>query len=145
MNDKEFTRDLFNLYVRQRKQLDESVSKDIKEKYIKKEQKYDEQKEKQKKRYYENKEKFGEKEYLEKLRVRNKTNEEKRKQKQKETQRDKQEPSSPIRRYAQSSIESNDFASDDDDDLESVFSEMSDIHTPIPTSHKNVFNNFIGF
>jgi hypothetical protein len=128
MDDKEFTRDLFNLYVRQRKQLDESVPSFVKEKYINKEKKYETQKARQKEKYYENKEKFGEKEYLEKLRIRNKGYAEKKKQKEKE--REATHTSSPVSRYAQS------FGSDED--LESVFSEEE-------PKQQQLFKKFIGF
>jgi len=131
MDDKEFTRDLFNLYVRQRKQLDESVPSFVKEKYINKEKKYETQKARQKEKYYENKEKFGE-EYLEKLRIRNKGYAEKKKQKEKEREatHTSSPVSSPVSRYAQSL---------DDEDLESVFSEEE------PKHQQQLFKKFIGF
>jgi type II secretory ATPase GspE/PulE/Tfp pilus assembly ATPase PilB-like protein len=145
MNDKEFTKDLFNLYVRQRKQLDESVPKDIKQKYIKKEENYEAQKQRQKERYHKRVAEGGA-EYRQKLREINKTNLLKRKAKKLAESTQKEEdsrPASPMSRYVESITRSAQTQSgSESDDLESVFSEDVEIKHEV---RKNVFNNFIGF
>lgn len=142
MNEAEFTKDLYKLYVSQRKKLDESVPVDVKERYINKQKAYEVQKVKQKEKYHKRVAEEGD-EYRKKLREVNKANEQKRKaRKQAESSQSEidSRPASPISRYtasmrtqtAMSDVTSN---ASDDDDLESVFSEDK---TP-------QFKKFIGF
>lgn len=151
MDDKEFTRDLFNLYVKQRRQLDESVPRDVKQQYLEKERKYEQQKVRQKEHYHKKKEELGE-EYLEVLRVRNRGYIEKRKQKDKDRQatHTSSPPQSPIRRYASSYTDCGSSTPRDDnqyysdDDLESVFSEPIS-EPPPPALRVSHFKKNIGF
>ena len=142
MNEVEFTQDVFKLYVAQRKKLDSIVPKDIKEKYIEKQQKYEVQKQRQKERYHKKVAGENGEEYRKKLREINKANEQKRKARKLAESTQKEEdsrPESPMSRYTESlRTRSAQSESDDDDDLESVFSEDTE-------PRKNVFNNFIGF
>jgi hypothetical protein len=146
MNEAEFTKDLYKLYVSQRKKLDESVPVDVKERYINKQKAYEVQKVKQKEKYHKRVAEEGD-EYRKKLREVNKANEQKRKaRKQAESSQSARSevdsrPASPISRYAESmrtQTQTQKQSESDDDDLESVFSEDTE-------PRKNVFNNFIGF
>ena len=137
MNEAEFTKDLYKLYVSQRKKLDESVPVDVKERYINKQKAYEVQKVKQKEKYHKRVAEEGD-EYRKKLREVNKANEQKRKaRKQAESSQSEidSRPASPISRYTQTAMSDVTSNASDDDDLESVFSEDK---TP-------QFKKFIGF
>ena len=67
MNEAEFTKDLYKLYVSQRKKLDESVPIVVKERYINKQKAYEVQKAKQKEKYHKKVEEGGD-EFRKKLR-----------------------------------------------------------------------------
>ena len=70
MEEKEFTKEMYKLYVAQRKKLDGAVPKSVREQYIKKEQQYEDFKQKQKDRYHQRVAESGE-EFRQKMREKN--------------------------------------------------------------------------
>jgi len=135
MEEKEFTKEMYKLYVAQRKRLDEAVPREVKDQYIKKQQNYENYKLKQKERYHQRLAEGGE-EFLKQMREKNNNNYKKRKEKLEKQEMEKREmekqkfvddndstiPES-VSRFSRSITTSNYSVDDDDDDLESVFSE----------------------
>ena len=153
MEDKEFTKDMYNLYVAQRKKLDDLVPKSVLEKYIKKEEQYEQFKEKQKQRYRKRVEEEGEA-FRQKMRDKNNATYRRRKERE-ENERKKaivSESDIPesVSRYSSSMTKSNYSVDDDEEDLESVFSEAPNINEIIePVAEqaiqKLIHHRFIGF
>lgn len=150
MEDKEFTKDMYKLYVSQRKKLDDLVPKSVREKYIKKEQDYEEYKEKQKARYHQRVAEEGE-DFRKKIREKNNANYHKRKAKEAESRKkattqdvDADDVSTipeSVSRYSESITKSNYSVDDDEEDLESVFSDQTEKHVSKPI----INHRFIGF
>lgn len=129
MEDREYTKEMFNLYVAQRKQLDTIVPKSVKEQYIKKEESYKKQLEKQKEIYRRHINEEGDV-YREKCRQKNRESYRKTKDKKKELTNKVQDN---IERYTQSL---NDEDESDQSEIESLF--CSEIEEP--QIIKKVFN-----
>ena len=138
MEDREFTKDMYKLYVAQRKKLDDLVPKSVREQYIKKEKDYEEFKEKQKERYKKRVEEGGE-EFRQKMRERN--NASYRRKKEREAAAETEEIPESISRYSSSITQSNYSVDDSEEDLESVFTDdVQSYEAP-----KVVTPRFIGF
>lgn len=149
METKEFTKDMYKLYVAQRKRLDEMVPKSIKEQYSKKQQDYEEYKKKQKEKYHQQVAEGGE-DFRKKIRERNNASYQRRKARELEKRKtavseDHEVSTIPdsVSRYSESITTSSYTVDDDDEDLESVF---NDEEKPITTTIKSSINpRFIGF
>jgi mannitol-1-phosphate/altronate dehydrogenase len=146
MEDREFTKDMYKLYVAQRKKLDDLVPKSVREQYIKKEKNYEEFKEKQKERYKKRVEEGGE-EFRQKIREKN--NASYRRKKEREAAESKEIPES-ISRYSSSITQSNYSVDDSEEDLESVFTDdVQSYEAPQVVTLKgrpqDVTPRFIGF
>jgi len=139
MEDREFTKDMYKLYVAQRKKLDDLVPKSVREQYIKKEKNYEEFKEKQKERYKKRVEEGGE-EFRQKIREKNNASYRRKKEREAAESKSKEIPES-ISRYSSSITQSNYSVDDSEEDLESVFTDdVQSYEAP-----KVVTPRFIGF
>jgi hypothetical protein len=146
MEDKEFTKDMYKLYLAQRKKLDSAVPKSVREQYIKKEEKYEQFKQLQKERYHQRVAEGGD-EFRQKIRDKNNASYRRKKErdtkKQEESEDDDYVSTIPesVSRYSRSITKSNYSVDDDEADLESVFSEEQN-----PRQLHNHFTpRFIGF
>jgi len=141
MEDREFTKDMYKLYVAQRKKLDDLVPKSVREQYIKKEKNYEEFKEKQKERYKKRVEEGGE-EFRQKIREKNNASYRRKKEREAAESKSKEIPES-ISRYSSSITQSNYSVDDSEEDLESVFTDdVQSYEAPAP---KVATPRFIGF
>ena len=147
MESKEFTKDMYKLYVAQRKRLDDMVPKSVREQYSKKEQDYEEYKQRQKEKYHQQVVDGGE-DFRKKIRERNNASYQRRKarelQKRKTAVSEDDEVSTipdNISRYSESITQSNYSVDDDEEDLESVFS----YETEKPVIKPTINPRFIGF
>lgn len=144
MESKEFTKDMYKLYVAQRKRLDDLVPKSVREQYSKKEQDYEEYKQRQKERYHQQVAEGGE-EFRKKIRERNNATYHRKKAREAELRKkavseDDEVSTIPdsVSRYSESITTSSYTVDDDEEDLESVF---NDEEKP-----KQIINQrFIGF
>lgn len=147
MEEKEFTKEMYKLYVAQRKKLDDAVPKSIREQYIKKEQQYEDFKQKQKDRYHQRVAESGE-EFRQKMREKNNATYRRKKEREAEkrtTSCDDDVSTIPesVSRYSESITKSNYSVDDDEEDLESVFSD----ETTTTKMHKMppITQRFIGY
>ena len=144
MEDKEFTKEMYKLYVTQRKKLDEAVPKSVREQYIKKEKDYENFKEKQKERYHQRVAEQGE-DFRQKMREKNKATYQRKKEREAELRKksvvDDDDISTipdSVSRYSSSITQSQYTVDDDEEDLESIFSDEPQIKPVIP-------HRFIGY